>query len=128
MATAQEVEFLKRHLEELLFLKLLTWKPGWDWSVGTSTQFSSIAGVTTWVSFAIWLRPAQSGLLKPLWNTSVSLSLFAEKAGAQSFIIGARAGNRHFQNPPSGPLPTGEGLFHVEVLGTPVVGALVPPM
>ena len=40
-------------------------------------------------------------------------------AGAQVIIIDARAGSRHFLNPPSGPLLTGEGLCHVEFQGAP---------
>ena len=37
----------------------------------------------------------------------VGLFLVAKKAGAQRFIIDARASNRHFLRPPSGPLLTG---------------------
>ena len=44
----------------------------------------------------------------------VGLFFVAKKAGAQRFIIDARASNPHLLNPPSGPLLTGEGLCHVE--------------
>ena len=40
-----------------------------------------------------------------------------KKAGAQSFIIVARASNRKFLRPPSGLLLTGEGLCHIEFQG-----------
>ena len=43
----------------------------------------------------------------------------AKKAGAQRFIVNVRASNRHFLRPPSGPLFTGEGLWHVEFQGAP---------
>ena len=43
----------------------------------------------------------------------------AKKAGAQRFIVDARASNRHFLRLPSGPLLTGEGLCHVEFQGAP---------
>mgnify|MGYP000913042800 CR=1 FL=1 len=49
----------------------------------------------------------------------VGLFFVAKKAGAQRFIIDARASNRHFLKPPSGPLLTGEGLCHVEFQGAP---------
>ena len=48
-------------------------------------------------------------------NTLTSFSL----AGAQRFIIDARANNRHLLNPPSGPFLTGEGLCHVEFQRAP---------
>ena len=60
-----------------------------------------------------------------MWNTFFFVS---KKAGAQRFIIDARASTRHFLNPPSGPLLTGEGLCHVEFQGVPETGLLVPPM
>ena len=47
------------------------------------------------------------------------LFFVAKKAGAQRFIIDARASNRHFLRPPAGPMLTGEGLCHVEFQGTP---------
>ena len=78
-----------------LFLKSLTWKPGCNWPVGTLTQSSSIADVTAWDAFVIWNKPAQLGLLTAVWNTLVSFFV-VKKAGAQRFIIGARASNRHF--------------------------------
>ena len=53
-----------------------------------------------------------------LWNTLVSFFV-AKKAGALRFMLDARASNRHFLRPPSGPLLTGEGLCHVEFQGTP---------
>ena len=43
----------------------------------------------------------------------------AKKAGARRFIIYERTSNRHFLNPLSEPLVTGEGLCHVEFLGAP---------
>ena len=49
----------------------------------------------------------------------VGLFFGAKKGGAQRFIIDARASNRHFLNPSSGPLLTGEGLCHVEFQGAP---------
>ena len=46
------------------------------------------------------------------------LSFFvAKKAGAQRFIIDARASNQHFLRPPSRPVLTGEGLCHVQFQG-----------
>ena len=53
-----------------------------------------------------------------LLNTLVSFFV-AKKAGVQRFIIDARASNRHFLKPPSGPLVTSEGLCHVEFQGAP---------
>ena len=47
------------------------------------------------------------------------LFFVAKTAGAQRLIIDARVSNRHFLNPPSGPLLTGEGLCHVEFQGAP---------
>ena len=47
----------------------------------------------------------------------VGLFFVAKKAGAQRFIIDARACSRHFLTPPSGPLLTGEGLCHVDFQG-----------
>ena len=47
----------------------------------------------------------------------VGLFFVAKKAGAQRFFIDARASNRHFLNPPSGPLLTSEELCHVEFQG-----------
>ena len=41
----------------------------------------------------------------------------AKKAGARRFIPDARASNRSFLSPPSGPLLTAEGLCHVEFQG-----------
>ena len=41
------------------------------------------------------------------------------KAGAQKFIVDARASDRHFLRPPSGPWLTGEGLCHAELQGAP---------
>ena len=49
----------------------------------------------------------------------VGLIFVAKNAGAQRFITDARASNRHFLRPPSGPLLTGEGLCHVEFQGAP---------
>ena len=40
----------------------------------------------------------------------VGLFFVAKNAGVQRFIFDARASNRHFLNPPSGPLLTGESL------------------
>ena len=40
-------------------------------------------------------------------------------AGAQRFIIDARANNPHLFNPPSGPFLTGEGLCHAELQRAP---------
>ena len=51
--------------------------------------------------------------------THVGLFLVAKKAGAQRFIIDARASNPHFLRPQSGPLLTREGLCHVEFQGAP---------
>ena len=47
----------------------------------------------------------------------VGLSFVAKKAGAQRSIVDSSASNRHFSRPPSGPLPTGERLCHVEFQG-----------
>ena len=57
----------------------------------------------------------------------VGLFSVARKAGAQRFIIDARASNRHLLSPPSGPLLTREGLFHVEFHGA-LEGLWVRPM
>ena len=43
----------------------------------------------------------------------------AKDGGAQRFIIHARASNRQFIHPPSGPFLKGEELSHVEFHGTP---------
>ena len=48
----------------------------------------------------------------------VGLFFVAKKAGAQRFTIDARASNRHFLKPPSGPLVTKEGLCQVEFQGS----------
>ena len=45
------------------------------WPVDILIQFSSTAGDTSWVSFAIWLKLLPSGLLKMLLNTLVFCSL-----------------------------------------------------
>ena len=47
----------------------------------------------------------------------IGLFIVAAKAGAQRFIIDARASNRHFLNFPSGHLLTREGLCNVECQG-----------
>ena len=49
----------------------------------------------------------------------VGLFFFVQEVGAERFIIDARASNRHFLRPPSGPLLTGEGVCHVEFLQPP---------
>ena len=50
----------------------------------------------------------------------VDFLFVAKKAGAQRFIVDALASNRHFSEPPSGPLRTGDGLvmsnFRVKTL------------
>ena len=68
----------------VLFLRLQTWKPGWDRPVVTLIQVCSTAGVTAKDSFVTWKRPARSGLLVRLLNTVGS---FAKKAGAQRLIL-----------------------------------------
>ena len=51
----------------VLFLRLLlTLNHGWDRPVATLIQFSRTAGDIMWVSFAIWLMLAPSGLLRLL--------------------------------------------------------------
>ena len=67
----------------------------------------------TWLSFAIWFKLVPSGLFE------VAVFFVAKKAGAQRFIIDARASNRHFVSLPSGPLLKGEGLYLVEFHGAP---------
>ena len=54
-------------------------------------------------------------------NVAAHSGLFfvALKREAQRFIIGARAANRLFQPPPSGPLLTGQGLSQVAYCGAP---------
>ena len=49
----------------------------------------------------------------------VGLFFVAMKAGAQRFIVDARASNRYLPKPPSGPLFTSERLCHVEFQGAP---------
>ena len=65
-----------------------------DRLIVTLIQFAKTADDTTWVSFAIWLKLVPSGLLRMLLNTLVFLFV-AKKAGAQWFIIDARASKRH---------------------------------
>ena len=48
----------------------------------------------------------------------VGLFFVAKKAGAQRFIIDARASNRHFLRPPSGPLHTREGPLPCRITGS----------
>ena len=96
----------------VLFLRLLIWKPSWNGPVVTLIQFSGTAGATMWVSFVIWLQLAPSMMLKILLNKLGSFFV-AKKAGAQRFIIDARASNRQFLRPPSGPSLTGERLCFV---------------
>ena len=48
-----------------------------------------------WVSFASWLKLVPSGSLEVLLNTLVCFFV-AKKAGAQRFMVDARASNRHF--------------------------------
>ena len=98
----------------VLFLRLLTWKPGWERPVDTLIQFSSTAGVSTWVSFVIWCRLVPSGLL----NTLVSFSFPRTLVLRGSLLMRGRATDI-FLRPPSGPLITGEGLCHVEFQAAP---------
>ena len=65
------------------------------------------------VNFVLFLRFLQAAV------EHVGLFFVAKKAGAQRCNIDARASNRHFLNPLSGPLLTEEGLCHVEFQGAP---------
>ena len=94
------------------------WKPGWDRPVDALIQFSRTASDTTWVFVRDLVKAASLGFVETAVE-HVGLLFFAKKAGAQRFIIDARASNRHFLRPPSGPLLTGEGLCHVGFQGTP---------
>ena len=87
------------------FLRLLTWKPGWERPFDTLIQSSSTASVSTWVSFVIWCRLVPSGLL----NTLVSFSLPRTLVLRGSLLMRGRATDI-FLRRPAGLFLTGEGL------------------
>ena len=98
----------------VLFLRLLTWKPGWGRPVRyVDPVFHSRGHCVGFIR-----DPVKAGSVGFVGTAFEHVFLFfvAKKAGAQRFIIDARASNRHFLRP-SGPLLTGEGLCHAEFQG-----------
>ena len=83
----------------VLLLRLLTWKPGWDRPVATLIPSSSTASVTSWVFIRDVVMDGSVWFVEDAVEY-VGLFFVAKKAGAQRFVIDARASNRHFLNPP----------------------------
>ena len=92
----------------VLFLGLLTWKTDWDRPVVALIQFLQHSW-RHYVGFVRDLVKARSVGFVETAVEHVGLFFVAKKAGAdQRFTIDARASNRHFLRPSSGPLLTGE--------------------
>ena len=102
----------------VLFLRLLTWKPGW----GRPVRYIDPVFHSRCDCVVFYFRDlVKVGSVRFVETAVEHVGLFfvAKKAGAQRFIIDARASNRHFfLRPPSGPLLTVEGLCHAELLGS----------
>ena len=99
-----------------LFLRLLTWKPGPSSRYVDPVFHHRRRHCVGFVQDLV--KAGSIGFVEDAVE-HVGLFVVAKKDSAQRFIMDARARNRHFLQPPSGPLLTGEGLCHVEFQGAP---------